>query len=99
MVLIEALSRQVPGVVGQSSSVEQDSFRAGLLDHPHYTRPPVVEGLEVPAVLLSGDHAAIERWRAAEALQATREKRPDLLAQAGGTEDAGRRAGRGAEGA
>jgi tRNA (guanine37-N1)-methyltransferase len=99
MVLIEALSRQVPGVVGQSSSVEQDSFRAGLLDHPHYTRPPVVEGLEVPAVLLSGDHAAIERWRAAEARKATREKRPDLLAQAGGTEDAGRRTGRGAKGA
>jgi tRNA (guanine37-N1)-methyltransferase len=103
MVLIEALSRQVPGVVGQTCSVEQDSFRAGLLDHPHYTRPPVVEGLEVPAVLLSGDHAAIERWRAAEALKATREKRPDLLAQSGGTaggaEDAGRRAGRGAKGA
>jgi len=79
MVLIEALSRQVPGVVGQSRSVEEDSFRAGRLDHPHYTRPPVVEGMEVPAVLLSGDHAAIERWRAAEALRATREKRPDLL--------------------
>ena len=80
MVLIEALSRQVPGVVGQSRSVEEDSFRAGRLDHPHYTRPPVVEGMEVPAVLLSGDHAAIERWRAEEALRATREKRPDLLA-------------------
>jgi tRNA (guanine37-N1)-methyltransferase len=79
MVLIEALSRQVPGVVQQSQSVEQDSFRAGLLDYPHYTRPPVVEGLAVPPVLLSGDHAAIERWRRAEALRATREKRPDLL--------------------
>ncbi len=79
MVLIEALSRQVPGVVQQSRSVEEDSFRAGLLDHPHYTRPPVVEGMEVPAVLLSGDHAAIERWRRQAALRATREKRPDLL--------------------
>jgi tRNA (guanine37-N1)-methyltransferase len=79
MVLIEALSRQVPGVVQQSQSVERDSFRDGLLDYPHYTRPPVVEGMEVPAVLLSGDHAAIERWRREEALKATRKKRPDLL--------------------
>jgi len=79
MVLIEAMSRQVPGVVQQAGSVEQDSFRGGLLDHPHYTRPPVVEGLAVPEVLLSGDHAAIRRWREAEALKATREKRPDLL--------------------
>jgi tRNA (guanine37-N1)-methyltransferase len=79
MVLIEALSRQVPGVVGLQGSVEQDSFRRGLLDHPHYTRPPQVEGLEVPPVLLSGDHAAIERWRRREALRATLAKRPDLL--------------------
>jgi tRNA (guanine37-N1)-methyltransferase len=79
MVLIEAMSRQVPGVVQQAVSVAEDSFRSGLLDHPHYTRPPVVEGLEVPEVLLSGDHAAIRRWREAEALRATREKRPDLL--------------------
>jgi tRNA (guanine37-N1)-methyltransferase len=79
MVLIEALSRQVPGVVGLADSVANDSFREGLLDHPHYTRPPVVEGLAVPAVLTSGDHAAIERWRRSEALRATREKRPDLL--------------------
>ncbi|HYH44432.1 MAG TPA: tRNA (guanosine(37)-N1)-methyltransferase TrmD [Thermoanaerobaculia bacterium] len=80
MVLIEALSRQVPGVVGYAESVERDSFRAGLLDHPHYTRPPVVEGLSVPEVLTSGDHAAIERWRRREALRATLAKRPDLLA-------------------
>ncbi|HEY6324591.1 MAG TPA: tRNA (guanosine(37)-N1)-methyltransferase TrmD [Thermoanaerobaculia bacterium] len=79
MVLIEALSRQVPGVVGQAESVAMDSFRDGLLDHPHYTRPPVVEGLTVPAVLLSGDHAAIRRWRREEAARATRAKRPDLL--------------------
>jgi tRNA (guanine37-N1)-methyltransferase len=80
MVLIEALSRQVPGVVGTAESVERDSFRQGLLDHPHYTRPPVVEGLAVPEVLTSGDHAAIERWRRRAALRATAEKRPDLLA-------------------
>ncbi len=80
MVLIEALSRQVPGVVGQPESVAQDSFREGLLDHPHYTRPPVVEGLAVPPVLLSGDHAAIGRWRREQAERATREKRPDLVA-------------------
>ena len=82
MVLVEALSRQVPGVVGLADSVVQDSFRAGLLDHPHYTRPPVVDGLEVPPVLLSGDHAAIVAWREREALRATLEKRPDLLAAA-----------------
>jgi len=79
MVLIEALSRQVPGVVGLAGSVENDSFRGGLLDHPHYTRPPVVEGLTVPEVLASGDHAKIRRWRECEALRATLEKRPDLL--------------------
>lgn len=80
MVMIEALSRQVPGVVGLAKSVREDSFRSGLLDHPHYTRPPVVEGLAVPEVLLSGNHAEIERWRALEALRATVEKRPDLVA-------------------
>jgi tRNA (guanine37-N1)-methyltransferase len=79
MVLVEAVSRCVPGVVQQQSSVERDSFRGGLLDHPHYTRPAVVEGLAVPPVLLSGDHAAIERWRQREALRATAAKRPDLL--------------------
>jgi tRNA (guanine37-N1)-methyltransferase len=86
MVLIEAVSRQVPGVVGLPKSVHEDSFRRGLLDHPHYTRPPVVEGLEVPEVLLSGNHAALERWREVEALKATLEKRPDLLQAAELTE-------------
>ena len=82
MLLIEEVSRQVPGVVQRTDSVERDSFRAGLLDYPHYTRPAEVEGLPVPAVLLSGDHAAIERWRELEALRLTLEKRPDLLARA-----------------
>lgn len=81
MVLIEAISRQIPGVVGLKESVENDSFRGGLLDYPHYTRPAVVAGLEVPAVLLSGDHAAIEAWRQAEQVRVTARKRPDLLAR------------------
>ena len=82
MVLVETVARQVPGVVGQAESVENDSFFAGLLDHPHYTRPPVFRGLAVPEVLLSGDHAAITRWRRREALRQTLRKRPDLLAAA-----------------
>ncbi len=82
MVLIEALSRQVPGVVQLLESVENDSFRSGLLDYPHYTRPRVVAGREVPEVLLSGDHARILAWRRRQALAATLRKRPDLLAAA-----------------
>jgi len=82
MVLIEAISRQIPGVVQLAGSVENDSFRAGLLDFPHYSRPPVFEGKAVPEVLLSGNHAAIVRWRERMALRATWEKRPDLLAEA-----------------
>ena len=82
MVLIEAVSRKIPGVVGLNDSVENDSFCHGLLDHPHYTRPPSVGGIDVPEVLLSGDHARIARWRRREALRATLEKRPDLLEQA-----------------
>lgn len=82
MVLIEAISRQIPGVVGRSDSVENDSFRSGVLDHPHYTRPRNVEGLEVPEILLSGDHKAIESWRQRQAVENTLIKRPDLLATA-----------------
>ncbi len=82
MVLIEAVSRQIPGVVGLASSVEHDSFRSGLLDHPHYTRPRGVDGMEVPSVLLGGNHADIAAWRERQALTATLFKRPDLLATA-----------------
>lgn len=82
MVLVEALSRQIPGVVGLPDSVENDSFRRGLLDHPHYTRPRSVEGRKVPEILLSGDHAKIDAWRRRRALAATLAKRPDLLARA-----------------
>jgi tRNA (guanine37-N1)-methyltransferase len=82
MVVVEAVSREIPGVVQLPESVARDSFRTGLLDHPHFTRPPEVEGRRVPEVLLSGDHAAIERWRRREALAATLAKRPDLLERA-----------------
>jgi tRNA (guanine37-N1)-methyltransferase len=82
MVLVETVARQVPGVVGQAESVEQDSFFSGILDHPHYTRPAEFAGLAVPEVLLSGDHAAIARWRRREALRQTLRKRPDLLGAA-----------------
>ncbi len=82
MVVIETVARQVPGVVGLSDSVENDSFRRGLLDFPHYTRPREVEGIAVPEVLLSGDHAAVAAWRRRESLRATLRKRPDLLESA-----------------
>lgn len=79
LALVEALSRLVPGVVGCSESVERESFMQQRLDYPHYTRPREFRGLAVPDVLLSGDHARIERWRRARALVRTRERRPDLL--------------------
>ncbi len=82
MVLIETVSRQISGVVGLADSVERDSFRHGLLDHPHYTRPRCAGGLDVPEVLLGGNHAEIAAWRDREALRATVLKRPDLLAAA-----------------
>ena len=80
MVVVEAVSRWIPGVVGLPGSVEADSFRHGLLDHPHYTRPREVAGIAVPEVLLSGDHRAIDDWRRQQALRRTRERRPDLMA-------------------
>ncbi len=82
MVVIDAVTRFLPGVLGHEDSAQQDSFTQGLLDHPHYTRPEVFEGLSVPEVLLSGDHAAIERWRDKQALGRTWLRRPDLLAKA-----------------
>ena len=81
MALLESVSRQIPGVVGRPSSVENDSFRSGILDYPQFTRPRDVDGMTVPDVLLSGNHAAIERWRQREALRSTLNKRPDLLAR------------------
>jgi tRNA (guanine37-N1)-methyltransferase len=81
LALVEALSRLVPGVVAKTESVERESFTRQRLDYPHYTRPREFRGLTVPDVLLSGDHARIERWRRARALEATRKKRPDLLVE------------------
>jgi tRNA (guanine37-N1)-methyltransferase len=81
LVLIEAVTRLVPGVIGKEESHERDSFaEPGLLDHPHYTRPPEFRGMAVPEVLLSGDHGAIERWREEAAHEKTRRNRPDLRA-------------------
>jgi tRNA (guanine37-N1)-methyltransferase len=79
MVLVDAVARHIPGVVGDFRSVERDSFYNCLLDHPHYTRPRSFRGLEVPEALLSGDHARIERWRREQSLLATARLRPDLL--------------------
>tara|TARA_R110001583_G_scaffold89294_2_gene230610 strand:+ start:14805 stop:15551 length:747 start_codon:yes stop_codon:yes gene_type:complete len=79
MILIDAVVRFVPGVLGHSQSAEQDSFADGLLDCPHYTRPEVLDGKQVPSVLLSGDHEKIRQWRLTQSLQRTRQRRPDLL--------------------
>jgi len=79
MVLIEAVARHVPGVLGDEESAGADSFVSGLLEHPQYTRPPEFEGLRVPEVLLSGNHAEIRRWRERMSLERTRERRPELL--------------------
>ncbi len=82
MVLIDAISRRIDGVLGDKQSAEQDSFVSGLLDCPHYTRPEVYQGHAVPDVLLSGNHALIQRWRWQESLRRTLIRRPDLLASA-----------------
>ena len=78
-VVIDAVTRLLPGVLGDEQSAEQDSFTGGLLDCPHYTRPENVDGLTVPPVLLSGDHGAIERWRRKQSLGRTWLRRPELL--------------------
>jgi tRNA (guanine37-N1)-methyltransferase len=82
LIVVDAVSRLVPGVVGDEQSVEQDSFSRGLLDYPHYTRPPSFGGLQVPDVLLSGHHAQVERWRRTAALRQTLRARPELLEDA-----------------
>jgi tRNA (guanine37-N1)-methyltransferase len=87
LVIVDAVVRLVPGVVGDGASVTEDSFVRGLLDHPHYTRPSVFRGMAVPEVLLSGHHAAIEAWRRRERVQRTVERRPDLLDAAELSED------------
>jgi tRNA (guanine37-N1)-methyltransferase len=82
MVVIDAVSRLVPGVLGGETSNLEDTFQDGLLEYPHYTRPRVFNGVEVPSVLLSGDHEKIRLWRRAESLRRTLNRRPDLLGKA-----------------
>jgi tRNA (guanine37-N1)-methyltransferase len=82
LVIIDALARLLPGALGDERSSAEDSFAHGLLDWPHYTRPEVFEGRGVPPVLLSGDHADIRRWRLAQAVARTAQRRPDVLANA-----------------
>ncbi|MBZ0257579.1 tRNA (guanosine(37)-N1)-methyltransferase TrmD [bacterium] len=81
MVMVDAVVRLIPGVVGKMQSVEEDSFTSGLLDCPRYTRPREIGGLEAPDVLLSGNHAEIEKWRLQQAVNRTAERRPDLYQQ------------------
>jgi len=88
LALVDAAARFIPGVLGNASSAGEESFsgEGGLLEHPHYTRPPEFRGMKVPEVLMSGDHRRIERWRRREALRVTRERRPDLFARLTPTE-------------
>lgn len=81
LVLLDAVVRLLPGVMGNESSGTEESFENGLLEHPHYTRPQLFEGREIPAVLTSGNHKKIAEWRRAEAERLTRERRPDLWAR------------------
>jgi tRNA (guanine37-N1)-methyltransferase len=83
-VVVEVVTRLVPGVMGNDASADEESFAEGLLEHPHYTRPATFRGHEVPEVLRSGDHGRIARWRRAHALARTRAVRPDLIDARGG---------------
>jgi len=85
LALIDACVRLIPGVMGEEASGVEESFEAGLLEYPHYTRPRDFEGRDIPDVLLSGDHAKIAKWRHEQALSLTRARRPELLTQPGGT--------------
>ncbi len=87
LVVIDAIARLLPGTLGSAESAEQESFSDGLVDWPHYTRPPAIDGLTVPAVLMSGDHAAIQRWRLQQALGRTWLRRPELLERRGMSND------------
>src|SRR5687767_5555323 len=82
LLLIDAVSRLIPGVLGDPTGAEDDSHSMGLLEYPHYTRPPEFRGWKVPDVLLSGDHAKIEKWRREQALERTFKKRPDMIEKA-----------------
>ena len=80
--MIDALSRLIPGVLGDPDGAQDDSHSMGLLEYPHYTRPPEFRGWSVPEILLSGDHGKVERWRREQALSRTFRKRPDMLEKA-----------------
>ena len=90
MVLVDVVARLLPGVLGSEESPKEESFALGLLEYPHYTRPAEFRGWGVPPVLVSGDHAAVERWRRRQALLRTRQRRPDLLTVAALTEEESR---------
>ena len=92
MVVLEAVGRLVPGVMGNQESAHDESFSDGLLEYPHYTRPASFRGWDVPEVLRSGDHARVDRWRRAQALRRTIDRRPDLIEARGGLSDADRTA-------
>jgi tRNA (guanine37-N1)-methyltransferase len=79
MAVVDAVTRLIPGVLGNMDSAETDSFHSGLLSHPHYTRPEVFEGIRVPEVLISGHHANIREWQKEKSIEITKERRPDLL--------------------
>jgi tRNA (guanine37-N1)-methyltransferase len=87
LVVIDAVARLVPGVVGRKESTQEESFSDGLLEYPQYTRPENFRGMQAPAILLSGNHAAIARWRRQQAILRTHERRPDLLAKTPLTEE------------
>jgi tRNA (guanine37-N1)-methyltransferase len=80
LALLDACVRLIPGVMGKEASAAEESFSQGLLEYPQYTRPPVFEGLPIPEVLTSGDHAKVEKWRREQAERLTKERRPDLWA-------------------
>ena len=87
MVVVEAVARLRPGVLGNAASSDEESFSAGLLEYPHYTKPAEFRGWETPDILLSGDHAKIDRWRRAQSLARTLARRPDLIDRRGGLSD------------
>ena len=87
LVIIDAVTRLIPGVLGDKNSAEAESFSWGILDYPHYTRPPVFRNMAVPEILLSGNHKDIDRWRRKEALRRTLDRRPDLLEKGGLSDD------------
>ncbi len=90
LVLLDAVVRLLPGVMGKQQSGEEESFEGGLLEHPHYTKPNIWEGVEIPQVLLSGDHKAIAKWKQEQRVELTRARRPDLWNAARRTEESGK---------